>query len=37
METKDKKVYSYSRLENYHNCPYSYYITYIHILDMNPL
>lgn len=29
METKDKKVYSYSRLENYHNCPYSYYITYI--------
>ena len=29
MESKDKKVYSYSRLENFHNCPYSYYITYI--------
>lgn len=29
MENKDKKVYSYSRLENYHSCPYSYYITYI--------
>ena len=29
METKDKKIYSYSRLESYHNCPYAYYITYI--------
>ena len=26
---QDKKVYSYSRLENYHNCPFGYYITYV--------
>ena len=29
MDNKDKKIYSYSRLESYHNCPYAYYITYI--------
>ena len=29
MENKDKKIYSYSRLESYHNCPFGYYITYI--------
>ena len=29
MENKEKKIYSYSRLENYHNCPFAYYITYI--------
>ena len=29
METKDKKIYSYSRCENYHNCPRSYFYTYI--------
>ena len=29
MESSDKKIYSYSRLENFNNCPYSYYITYV--------
>ena len=29
MENKDKKVYSYSRLENYRNCQKSYFYTYI--------
>ena len=29
MENKDKKIYSYSRLENFNNCPYGYYITYV--------
>ena len=29
MDNKDKKIYSYSRCENYHNCPRSYFYTYI--------
>ena len=29
MESKDKKIYSYSRLENFNNCPRSYFYTYI--------
>ena len=29
MENENKKIYSYSRLENFHNCPYSYYINYV--------
>lgn len=29
MDNKEKNIYSYSRLESYHNCPFAYYITYV--------
>ena len=29
MGNEEQKIYSYSRIENFHNCPYSYYITYV--------